>query len=168
MQFSKPKRRRRWLAKLGQALLLLLLLGLGAEVVFSGLASRVLLSHDLGLVYHATQRAVLGRLPARASREAALEALRDYLHLTVQPVGRQADLGPARVLLNGQGWCDQLSDIYLRLIEPLGVRGYLAFLRAAHGPSPHSVALITPGLSEQMDWSYLQRRAEVVDPRTTA
>lgn len=164
MHFRKPKRRWRWLAKLGQALLLLLLLALVAEVVFSGLAGRVLLSHDLGLVYHAAYKAVRGRLPARASREATLEALRDYLHLAVQPVGRQADLGPARVLVGGQGWCDQLSDIYLRLIEPLKVRGYLAFLQAEKGPSPHSVALITPGRSELMDWSYLQRRAEVVDP----
>ncbi|MEW5911411.1 MAG: hypothetical protein AB1814_02570 [Thermodesulfobacteriota bacterium] len=161
---DKPKRLRRWLAKLGQTLLLFLLLALGAEVVLSGLAGRVLLSHELGLIYHAAHRAVLARLPVRASRAASLEALRDYLHLCVQPVGREADLGPAQVLLNGQGWCDQINDIYLRLIEPLQVRGYLVFLQARPGPSPHSVALLTPGLPELMDWSYLQRRAMVVDP----
>ncbi|RJX35752.1 MAG: hypothetical protein C4525_03620 [Desulfarculus sp.] len=163
MRFTKPKRRGRWLATLGQAAFLLLLLALGAEVVFSGLAGRVLLSHDLGLVYHAAYNTVLGRLPARSSRADTLAALRDYLHLTVQPVGRQADLGPTRVLLGGQGWCDQISDIYLRLIEPLKVRGYLAFLQARQGPSPHTVALITPGLVDPQDWSYLSGHAVVVD-----
>ncbi|MCB2227688.1 MAG: hypothetical protein KQH53_13500 [Desulfarculaceae bacterium] len=142
---------------------LALVLAMAVLVVWSGLAARFLLSHQAGLVYHAALRAVESRLPAGAGHDQALAALRDYVHALVRPVGREQDLGPVRVLLNGKGWCDQQCDIYLRLVEPWGVRGCLAFLQDAQGKSPHSVALLAPGAGPTPGWPGLRGGAMVVD-----
>jgi hypothetical protein len=132
-------------------------------LLFSGLAAQALLSHDLGLLYPALARVVLDRLPGNVDRDTALAAFRDYVYLTVRPILYPPEGGSAKALLNGNGWCNHVADIFIRLIEPLDVKGYVVFLYNQRGKSPHTLALVTPNHPAHKPVAFLRRNARVYD-----
>ncbi|MBL7156897.1 MAG: hypothetical protein ISS92_01910 [Candidatus Omnitrophica bacterium] len=74
------------------------------------------------------------------------------------------DLPPLENLIRGIGWCDQDAHLYVRLIQPLDIRGYLFFLRNTAGASPHSVAVITPKTKRKLiEYSEIIKEGWVVD-----
>ncbi|MFA5142559.1 MAG: tetratricopeptide repeat protein [Candidatus Omnitrophota bacterium] len=76
------------------------------------------------------------------------------------------DLPPISNLIRGVGWCDQVSHLFLRLIGPLDVRGYLVFLnrsRDGTGASPHSIAVITPNTKEALGYDDMIKQGVIVD-----
>ncbi len=134
-----------------------------ALLLFSGLAADAVLAHDLGLVYPSLSRVVLDRLPDDTDRNTALAAFRDYLYLTIGPFGNPPDQGPTEVLLTGYGYCNQVADVSIRMVEPLDVRGYVVFLNKRQGRSPHTVALLTPDEPTKKPIKYLRKQARVYD-----
>lgn len=158
--------------RLSLLVILLAVVAVGVWSWKSDWLSRLMLSHSVGFAYRAVSLAVLEKLPKDASLDERLVAIRDYVCLTVQPTGRVGDFGPTRVLINGQGWCDQVSDIYIRLIEPLNVRGYLMALLQPDNLSPHSLVYLTPDspgwgdlAGAQKNLDKIQAVAMVVDPQ---
>ncbi len=132
-------------------------------LLFSGLAARGLLSPDLGLVYPALARVVLDQLPGDPDRATSLAAFRDYVYLTVGSMIDPPRGGPTQVLLTGNGWCNHLADVFIRLIEPLDVKGYVIFLYNRRGESPHTLALVTPHQTADRPVVFLRRHAVVYD-----
>jgi hypothetical protein len=136
--------------------------------------SRFMLSHSFGWVYRSIYQVIQDKTAQtrdQANLDRRLAAIRDYVNLTVNPKGKVADLGPVRVLINGQGWCDQVSDIYVRLIEPLNVSGLVAALRRPDGVSPHTLVYLVPDNNQWRNLSTLRKRvvqlqktARVIDP----
>ena len=96
------------------------------------------------------------------------QLLVDYVHENVFPCGGLGckDLPPFDNLVRGVGWCDQVAHLFIRLLEPVDIRGYLVFLNASRdgsGPSPHSVAVITPGDKKRLEYSEVIKEGVIVD-----
>jgi len=97
-----------------------------------------------------------------------LEILLSYMKENVFCGGgfQVKDLPPLENLIRGLAWCDQASHLYLRLLEPLDIRGYLLFLndkKDGTGSSPHSVAAITIGRKDMLDFPSITRHGVIVD-----
>lgn len=91
----------------------------------------------------------------------------DYIHQNVftGPFAVK-DLPPLNNLIRGIGWCDQVSHLFIRLVEPLDVKGYLVFLnreKDGTGSSPHSVAVITPRTKDTLAYEDFIKEGVVVD-----
>jgi len=95
------------------------------------------------------------------------QILVDYIHQNVF-VGpfKVEDLPPFANLIRGIGWCDQVSHLFIRLIEPLDIRGYLVFLNAEKdgtGSSPHSIAVITLKNKKILPYEEFIKEGVVID-----
>jgi len=128
--------------------------------------SRAMLAHDTRFMYQAINRVIVGQIPkGKRNTAAELEFINRYIYLNVQPYGKVRDDGAAWMLIYGEAWCDSVANIFIRLIAPLNMRGYLVFLGSPDGVSHHSVAYCTPGDLSVRDVECLQRNAVVVDPQ---
>ena len=86
------------------------------------------------------------------------EALLDYIYQNVTP---EVDPGtypvidqpPIELLIRGVGWCNQVSSLYVLMLEPLDIRGFGLVLTKVDGDrwvSPHTLAVVVPkGVSEE-------------------
>lgn len=134
--------------------------------IYQSFAFRWLLyQHYPGVSYYHIATQVAGREKDELKR---LELLTDYVYQNVFTGGFQViDLPPLDNLVRGIAWCDQSAHILIRLLEPFDVRGYLVFLNSREdgsGTSPHSVAIVTPGIKENiMDYSELTKVGVTVD-----
>jgi len=135
-------------------------------VVTNGhIISRAMLAHDTRFMYQAISRTILRQIPKdKLDIANELEFTNRYIYLNIQHYGNARDDGAGWMLLYGEAWCDSVSNIFIRLIAPLDIKGYLVFLRLPNGVSPHSVAYCTPGDISVRGIEYLQRNAIVVDP----
>ncbi len=126
--------------------------------------SRAMLSYDLKVMHQAIARTIVRQIPQDKRNIATeLEFINRYIYLNVRPYGTIRDDGASWMLLYGEAWCDSVANIFIQLIAPLNIRGYLVFLKSPDGLSHHSVAYCTPGDSSIRDVEYLQRKAVVVD-----
>ncbi|MFH0789203.1 MAG: hypothetical protein V2B13_16520, partial [Pseudomonadota bacterium] len=95
------------------------------------------------------------------------QILVDYIHQNVFMVALELeDKSELDNLIRGVGVCDQVSKIFIRLTEPLDLRGYLVSFNAKRdgtGISPHSIAVITPKTISSQDYSNLIKEGIVVD-----
>jgi len=128
--------------------------------------SRVMLSHSSRFMYRTINRIIIQQIP-RDKRDIATELkfIKRYIYLNTYPYGQVRDDGASWMLIFGEIWCDSAANIFIRLIGPLNIRGYLVFLKLPNGVSPHSVAYCTPGDLTIRDIEYLQKNAVVVDPQ---
>lgn len=128
--------------------------------------SRAMLSRSSGFMRHAVNRIIIRQIPSdKRDIATELEFINRYIYLNLRPYGKVRDDGASWMLIYGEAWCDSVANIFIRLIGPLNIRGYLVFLRSPDGVSPHSVAYCTPGDLSIRDVEYLQRKAVVVDPQ---
>ena len=98
--------------------------------------------------YHIATRLTKDKMDTLSKMQALIEYLKENVftgHFETQ------DLPPLENLIRGIGWCDQSAHLYLRLIEPLDIRGYLFFLRNSAGASPHSAAVVTPKTKRRLE-----------------
>ncbi len=128
--------------------------------------SRAMLAYNLKVMHQAINRTIVRQIPQDKRNIATeLEFINRYIYLNVHPHGKVRDDGASWMLIYGEAWCDSVANIFIRLIAPLNIRGYLVFLKSPDGVSHHSVAYCTPGDLSIRDVEYLQRRAVVVDPQ---
>ncbi len=95
------------------------------------------------------------------------QILVDYVHQNNFFVNLELKDGSALDnLISGVGLCDQVSKIFIRLTQPLDLRGYLVYLnekKDGSGISPHSIAVITPKTISVLDYSSLVKEGIAVD-----
>lgn len=95
------------------------------------------------------------------------EKLNSYVHENIfTPPVEVQDLPPLDNLFRGVGWCDQSAHLFIRLLEQLGVKGYLIFLHTnkdGSGPSPHSIAVFTPAIRTALDTDGIVKSGIVAD-----
>ncbi|HNX82410.1 MAG TPA: tetratricopeptide repeat protein [Candidatus Omnitrophota bacterium] len=96
-----------------------------------------------------------------------IQALISYIHQNMfQPEVPVKDLRPLDNLIRGVGWCDQMSAVFIRLLSDIDIRGYLVFLKNnpdGSGFSPHTIAVITPSVKEELGADTLFEKGLVVD-----
>lgn len=130
----------------------------------SDLFSNILYNHYPGVTYyHICSKVTRGEKDMIKK----LELLADYIHANVY-VGDFGvrDWPPLDNLVRGVGWCDQSAHLFLRLVEPLDLRGYLVFLNSASdgtGSSPHSVAVVTPDTDDILEYDEFIKKGVIVD-----
>jgi len=130
------------------------------------LFSRAILSHDLSFMYHAITRTIISQIPPeKRNIPTELDYINRYINLNVHSFGKVRDDGASWILIYGEGWCDSVANIFIQLITPLDIRGYLIFLKLPNGESPHSVAYCALEDLSIKDIEYLQKKAVVVDPQ---
>ena len=133
----------------------------------SSFFARSLYSHYNGITYWHVSNEITGGEDDYIKK---LVALNDYVHQNVVrgDYFEVQDLTPLEVLTRGIGFCDQVAHLYIRLIEPLDIRGYLIFLREnpdGTGASPHSVALLTSQTKLRLHkFSDIAAEGIIVDP----
>ena len=80
------------------------------------------------------------------------EAVAEYIHQNVfgrvnQSIYPEIDHPANDVLLRGVGWCDQVADLFIRLVEWDGMQAFDIFLsdfKDGKRISPHTVAIVVP------------------------
>ena len=117
----------------------------------SSFFARVLRDHHPEFFYYHIASIVTKDKKGKMDQQEAIVEYIDhnvFAQLVDQEVYPVIDHPAMDVLLRGVGWCDQVSDLFIRLIEWKSIRAFDIFLydfnKDGEKFSPHTVALVVP------------------------